>query len=322
MSSLMERNRRLVSSLVLALNCAGTGFGCRPAPSVVARAPVRLVMPTPAAPGPELTDLLRTVEANGSRLRVVVQPTAGSVLVVSQLQQGSGELGVAQSDVVYLAFRRGLSGNHEPHVNLRGVAVGGLNRLVVYVRRTSAIETLADLRGKRVAISPSGTAGELLTKTVLEASGITTHDIDMRVHQIRDMARYFDTEDLDAMIMVGTFDPDSYTSQIPREKLRIVSVDPPTIERLRAEYPFIKPADIAWHDAQTRLRTFHTVGADSLVIARKDVPEAVIYAFTAAIMQSVPRNNAFAIDPDLAPATPIPLHPGAARYYRELQLLR
>jgi uncharacterized protein len=272
-------------------------------------------MPTPTAPSQNLQSFL-----NG--LRVVVQPTPGSVYVVSQLQQGQGDLGLAQSDVVYLAFRRGTSEDHQPHMNLRGVAVGGLNRLVVYVRRSSGISSIHDLRARRIAIAPSGTAGELLTRIVLEAGGLTYGDIDMRVHQIRDMGAHFDGEQLDAMIMVGTFNPTEIIRPVPRESLRVIAVDDTIIERIRAEYPFIKPAQVMWHDDRSNDRPIDTVGADSLLIARKDLPEAVVYKLTAAILQALPGNNVFAIDPDTAPATPIPLHPGAARYYRELQLLR
>lgn len=283
---------------------------------------LRFVRPTPSEPSLDQLKLMQSIEASGTDIRVAVQPSTGSVFVVSQLQQGKGDIGLAQADVVYLAFSRGVPDNPAPHNNLRGIAVGGINRLVVYGRRASAINGVSGLRGKRVAIAPAGTAGELLSRIVLEASGLTYNDIEVRVHQIRDMSRHFESEQLDAMIMVGALQPGGGTAPIPEDALRLISLDPAVIDRVRRDYPFIKPVEMTWHTETSTPQFAHSVGADSLLIARKDLPEAIVYRFTAAVMQAIPTNNTFAIDPDTAPATPIPLHPGAARYYRELQLLR
>jgi TRAP transporter TAXI family solute receptor len=313
-------NREL-GRFALLLGFSLSAANCTPASPAAAPVALRLVMPTPARSSQALLDFAKALETGDHSVRVAIKPSEGSVLVVSQLQQGKGDIGIAQSDVVYLAYRRGLK-DHTPYTNLRGVAVGGLNRLVIYVRRHSAINRLEDLRGKRVAISPPGTAGELLTRILLSAAGLTYDDFELQVHQIRDMPQRFVPDQLDAMIMVGSFDPNEITDPLPPDLLRVISIDAALVKTVRSEYPFVRPATINWDDEHNRRHTFESVGADSLLITRKDVPEEVIYALTAATLRAVPRHNPFSIDPDLAPATPIPLHPGAARYYRELQLLR
>lgn len=283
---------------------------------------LRLLLPSPGGPSDNVAALAKQMSSAASGLHVTVAPTPGSVFVVAGIQHGDGEIGVAQSDVVYLAYRRGTIQDVRPHLNLTGVAVGGINRLVVYVRRDMNINSVLDLRGRHVGVSPPGTAGELLTRTMLASHGLDFTDLKLHVHPIREMGRYFDTERLDAMIIVGGFDPETYIAPVKRDELRLLSLDPAAIGRLRGEYPFIKPAEIKWHNAQGEVENIRSVGADSLVVARKDLPEAVVYRFTSELLGALPGNNAFTIDPDTAPATPIPLHPGAARYYRELQLLR
>lgn len=295
---------------------------CRRERAIADATPIRLLLPSPATPSDSVVALMTRVNSSAAALRIVVEPTPGSGFVVSKMQRGDGEIGLAQSDVVYLAYRRGTAQDPYPHLNLTGVAVGGLNRLSVFVRRDTNINNIVDLRGRRVAVAPPGTAGELLTRMVLDAHGLNFKDLDVRVHQIREMGRYFEAEQLDAMIMVGTFDPESVTAPVTKDQLRLLPVDAAIISRLRGEYPFMKPAEITWHDAQRGVESVLSVGADSLVIARKDLPEAIVYKLTSELLGALPGNNPFAIDPDTAPATPIPLHPGAARYYRELQLLR
>jgi hypothetical protein len=70
-----------------------------------------------------------------------------------------------------------------------------------------------------------------------------------------------------------------------------------------------------------------TIGVDSILICRKDLSEEIVYQLTkqflamlSSLAKSAPQAAGF--DPDKASATPIPLHAGAARYYREQQMLK
>jgi len=69
------------------------------------------------------------------------------------------------------------------------------------------------------------------------------------------------------------------------------------------------------------------VGADGLLVCRGDVREDLVYQLTKEFFAQRParahsHGEAALIDPERGPATPIPLHPGAARYYREREILR
>jgi TRAP-type uncharacterized transport system substrate-binding protein len=58
-----------------------------------------------------------------------------------------------------------------------------------------------------------------------------------------------------------------------------------------------------------------------LVATRSTLSESDVYKMTKAFYQALPRLN-LRLDPNRAPATSVPLHPGAARYYREQELSR
>jgi len=64
------------------------------------------------------------------------------------------------------------------------------------------------------------------------------------------------------------------------------------------------------------------VGVDLLLVCRADLDSAVVYAITRALFEDIPRLARRQIDPYRAAATVIPLHPGAARYYREREMQR
>ena len=70
-----------------------------------------------------------------------------------------------------------------------------------------------------------------------------------------------------------------------------------------------------------------TIGVDNLLICLDSLPESLVYDMTRLLFETLPalaKNYVTArmINADQAPATPIPLHPGAARYYRERELFQ
>ncbi|WP_410960887.1 TAXI family TRAP transporter solute-binding subunit, partial [Salmonella sp. SAL4360] len=68
-----------------------------------------------------------------------------------------------------------------------------------------------------------------------------------------------------------------------------------------------------------------TIGIRTLLVCREDLPEDLVYRFTKIFYVALPRlrsrhSAVQFIDPELVPTTPIPLHAGAARFYREREL--
>ena len=94
---------------------------------------------------------------------------------------------------------------------------------------------------------------------------------------------------------------------------------------MRAQYPFLEPMIVKAGTYANQDDAVETVGVSNLLLCRRDLDEALVYQLTRAFFEALPRlataNPAAAlIDPEQAPATPIPLHPGAARYYREREI--
>src|SRR5262245_3459294 len=80
-------------------------------------------------------DLIQRFNGALPQTHINLQTTSGGVVVVSAVDGGQGQLGLAQSDVVYLAYRRGIERNQYPHKNLRAIAVLWVNTFYEEVRR-------------------------------------------------------------------------------------------------------------------------------------------------------------------------------------------
>jgi TRAP transporter TAXI family solute receptor len=272
--------------------------------------------------GPFSSDLVSRFNALPN-VRIVTQQTAGSLVVVSSLQDGRGDFGFSQADVVYLAYRRGIEPNMRPHTNLRAIAVRWVNSLNVVVPRASSIQRIEQLKGMRVGIVPTGSAGELFTRIVLEAHELAYSSVRPTFIENDEMPSQMLRGELDAAIMVSTPLSDRF-SPPDGSHLRLVPVRREIINQIRARYPFVKLVDTARGNGSQA--DHGTVGVDSVLVCRKDLSEEIVYQLTKeflSMLSSLSRSAPQAgLDPDQAAATPIPLHAGAARYYREQQILK
>jgi len=251
----------------------------------------------------------------------------GASAVVADLRVGTSQIGVAQqADAVYMAYRHGVEGDPTPYVNLRGVAVLWRNVLTVVVQRDGHYRGVTDLRGKRVGIFPAGTATEFLSRALLHAYGMSYSDVQPVFDA--NSAALMEKGELDAAIFVTPVLPDRVAEGLRQSgHLSVLSIPRSIINELLRAQPFLHPALIAASDLPPSATDLETVGIDALLICRDDLADEVVYQFTREFFAALPAlamNNPEAanVDVEKAPATPIPLHSGAARYYREREVLK
>lgn len=251
----------------------------------------------------------------------------GSSGSVDALQNGGAQLGFAQADIAYLAYSRGTTAIPEPHSNLRGIAVLWSNTAQIAVRRDSSIRTVSDLRGKRVAVGTPGTSTDVLAQIILKAYGMHYVDIqpkfmsfDARVQRMRD-------GQIDAAFVVTAVPAPVIEQMQINPGIRLIPIDSDRINALRGQYPFLRPVTLPPGTYAQQESAIAAVSIDELLICPRDLDDGLVYRLTKAFFDALPalaKVNAAArtIDLDEAPGTPIPLHPGAARYYREREIDR
>jgi TRAP transporter TAXI family solute receptor len=272
-------------------------------------------------------DLIKSLNRALPQTRIGLQSTSGGVVVVSAVDGGQGQLGLAQSDVVYLAYRRGIERNQYPHKNLRAIAVLWVNTFYVVVRDDSPFRSIKDLKGRRVGIILPGTSGEFSTRIVLGAHGMSYADVQTTFQPTDRLVEKLGQGEIDALfsaspVMLATARTLSQT--VP---LRLLPIGRAEVNQLRGSYPFLRPVTVAANQLRGQTQPIETLGAEWLLVCRSDLSEDLVYELTRAFFAQLPalardHGEAALIDPEQAPATPIPLHAGAARYYREREVLR
>jgi hypothetical protein len=299
------------------------GAACRtPAPPPARRA-LRLTTGTPGASFHPLSQALASVWAEGlPDLAIASRDSPGSIANLEAMLRGEADIGLAYADVAYAAYAGQLGSTRQKAGHVRGVAVLELSPVHLVIRRGAGIRRIEDLRGRRVAIGLPGSGSAVTAEMVLKA-----HDLDIeavRVEALRynEAASRLGAGGVDALFVTGREPIDAVRAAV-NAGARIVAIQGPAIERLRHDYPFFRRTVVPGGTYPGHPDTIETIGLDNILVCRTGLDEGLVHDLTQVFFAGLPALRMVSeIDLDQAPATPIPLHDGAARYYRERELSR
>lgn len=302
---------------------AAASMACRPAEAPPPHTPVLRVS---TAFGPLSLRLIeeyrRTVP--GVEIRQHQSPSSGDTLRL--IQAGEVDLGVVLADDAYRAYWDEATAEARADSRVRGVSLLQPLPMYLVVRPGSGIHSVGDLKGRSVAVGTRNNSTWKLATLVLDAFDL--HPVTIKEYQTRAAA----AEDLkkgalDAMVLPGYVYPDEQTAEVMRSGGYLVPIEGPPIDQLRRDSPFIRAVMVPRDLYPGQDCMIATVGIDMVIVCSRDLDEPLVYQLTQQLFNVFPRlagieANLRFLNLDEAPATPIPLHPGAARYFRERELSR
>jgi TRAP transporter TAXI family solute receptor len=245
---------------------------------------------------------------------------------VDAMEAGKVDLALEDAETAYLAYTRGTAVNANPHQRLRAIAVMFSIAVQVAVPERTGITRIDDLRGRRVDVGPSGTSVDRAARVILESYGIGFDDI-VPTFGSGDTLERFKNGDLDARFFYSAFQHPAIANINREIALRVLPIDRARLGAIQERHHFLKWTTIPAGTYAGQPHDIRTVGMDVLLLCRRDLPDALVYDLTRTLFDAVPvlekaHQAARAIDPERGPTASIPLHPGAARFYREREILK
>ena len=252
------------------------------------------------------------------------QESGGMLANVDYLQSGVGDVTFTQSDIAYTALTKGTEANPSPHTTLRGLAVTWMVALHLVVGPKVDFHSLKDLRGKKVGIGLPGGGTGITAQIILAQSGMPLSEVHLVRVPPTQVASHLADGTIDAEFITGAYPADLVRAALAAPGARLVPIQGSGISNLKATYPFLRPVVIPAR-IYGQSEDIHTVGVDVLFICRENLSEEIVYrmltTFFDGIQDLAQRQPVFrSVSLSQAPATPIPLHRGAARFYREREL--
>jgi len=274
--------------------------------------------------GVGLSQLFRQVvpEAN-----IAVQATAASAENLQLLQAGRGEVGFTLGDVLSDAWEgRAEAGFTTPLTRLRAMAGLYSNYVQIVASASSGVRTLADLKGKRISVGAPGSGTELNARAIVRAAGLTYDDFSkVEYLSFSESVELIKNRQLDITLQSAGLGVASLRDLAASLPIVVVPIPADVVRKVGRDVyrPATIPANV--YDGQSE--AVETAAIQNVLVTHEGVADDVVYRMTKAMFEhldqlvaahvaakEISRENA-------AQGLPVPLHPGAAAYFKEAGLL-
>lgn len=331
----------LLAGLLVAAGCQAPRAGDQPTPTSAA---------TGATATPNFSGKTVTVATGGTggvyivygaglakvltnRLGVAgsAQTTTASVDNMKFIRDKKVELAFTLADTALDSVKGNAQFKSPEQPNAKGVALAALYPNVTHIvtKEGLGINTVAELKGKRVSVGAAGSGTEVIANRVLEAYGLTQADLQPQKLGIADSANGLRDGRLDAFFWSGGL-PTGAVSDLanaPGLTLKFLAHDD-VVQKMADKYdklyvPATLPAGTYKNTAEVKVS-----GVQNLLVAHADMDEALVYAILKTMFDN--KADLDVIHPEAKKLTlqsavvgsPIPFHPGAIRFYKEKGVMK
>jgi TRAP transporter TAXI family solute receptor len=259
------------------------------------------------------------------------QASNGSVANVNAIAGGALESGFSQADVATWAQTDTGIYEGKPGVpGLRLIANLYPESVHIVVRKGSGIKTVADLKGKRVALDEPGSGTLVNARAILAAYGVKESDIKPEYIKPNQAGDKWKDGALDAFFFTGGA-PAGAIAELASSGagIELIPIEGPQAEALRKSSPFFAPDTIP-ADTYKGIGTVHTLAVGAQWVTSDKADANVVYEIVKALY-SEPAQKTLAAGhakgklitkENAVKGAGIPFHPGAERYFREAGVLK
>ena len=253
---------------------------------------------------------------------LTVNATGGSTENARLLGAEENEFAMIQSDVFSYAHQGIELFDGNPVTNFQAVTACYPEMVQIVVRKDSGIESVADMRGKKICVGAVGSGYEVAARQILGAYGMTYDDI---VETFADQATAKNgVQDgtFDGMFLCSGYPNGNVTELSLSGKIEVITIDQEHLDILTKEYPFYSVFTTET-DEYNLGHEITSVAVKCMLVCLDSFSEDEIYALTKAIYENLEdiqeinaKANYMSLE-DALSGIPSDLHPGAARYFEE-----
>jgi TRAP transporter TAXI family solute receptor len=257
-----------------------------------------------------------------------VQATKASAENLNLLQAGRGEIAFTLGDALSDAYK----GNEEagfktPLKKLRGIAGIYSNYIQIVASADSGIKSLADLKGKRVAVGAPKSGTEINARAILRGAGMSYKDLGkVEYLPFGESVELMKNRQLDATLISAGLGVSAIRDLATAVKIVIVPVPKDVIAKIGD--PAYISGTIPANTYEGQAQAAETAAIKNFLVTHEGVPTETVYKMTKGLYEHLDQlvaahAAAKAIKREEGPKDmPVPLHPGAEKYYREVGLIK
>ncbi|MBP5979406.1 MAG: TAXI family TRAP transporter solute-binding subunit [Halomonas sp.] len=255
--------------------------------------------------------------------QATAEVTGASVENMGLIMRGDADLATALADTVYQAYTG--TGDFEGRQveNTRALASIYPNAVQLVTLAESDIQSISDLAGKRVSVGAPGSGTELNARAVLEANGISYEDFTPQRLNFNETADAIRDGDIDAGFWSVGPPTSSILNLAATRDIRLIGLSDEEIANAQEEEAVFAPYELAAGMYDGMDEAVQTIGIPNVLVVNADMDEELAYQLTQLLFEHTdeliavhPAANDTTVEFTMQ-STPVPLHPGAIRYFEE-----
>ena len=256
--------------------------------------------------------------------QATAEVTGASVENMGLIMRGDADMALALADTVYQAYTG--TGDFEGRQieNTRALASVYPNAVQLVTLAESDIESIADLAGKRVSVGAPGSGTELNARALLEANGVSYEDFTPQRLNFNETADAIRDGDIDAGFWSVGPPTSSILNLAATRDIRLIGLSDEEIANAQEAEAVFAPYELAAGMYDGMDEAVQTIGIPNVLVVNSDMDEEFAYQLTQLLFENTdeliavhPAANDTTIEFTMN-STPVPLHPGAIRYFEEV----
>ena len=256
--------------------------------------------------------------------QATAEVTGASVENMGLIMRGDADLALALADTVYQAYNGSGDFDGRQIENTRALASVYPNAVQLVTLAESDIETIADLAGKRVSVGAPGSGTELNARALLEANGISYEDFTPQRLNFNETADAIRDGDIDAGFWSVGPPTSSILNLAATRDIRLIGLSDEEVANAQEAEAVFAPYELAAGMYDGMDESVQTIGIPNVLVVNSDMDEELAYQLTQLLFENTdeliavhPAANDTTIEFTMN-STPVPLHPGAIRYFEEV----
>jgi len=313
----------LITVLVAAVGSFATG-------QTEAAAPVKEVQLNWAAAGvtgtyyPLSVGMANIINKYYPEIKITIETTGGGVENARLVGAGDNDIGLANSNYCLFALQ-----GVEPYkqaYKLHSVAYLYPTAMHFIVKADSPIRSIADMKGRKVAVGPAGGGTIQVLRDMLPFYGLQESDLRLSYISFADGSNALRDGNVDVNMVIAGPPATAAKELAETVKVRFIPVEREIIKKMYDKYGYYVPVVFPKAMYNTPEDVL-TIGGGVQWIVRDGLDADVVYKMTKAVFDHLPEAAAIHpiaqyIKPADAIQVSVPLHPGAEKYFREAGVIK
>ena len=268
--------------------------------------------------------LADAISGYDEQIKVNISASNGSFTNVEGITGGQFDMGLVSGDVAYAAYNGTDEFDGQPVKSLRAVGAVYSSLSNWMAPSSEGLRYVHELAGRRVVIGPQGSTTDLAARIALQTAGITSSNTTLENFGLGYGSQEVMKGNMDAVHGFAGIPIYGLTELAQAVPCRVLKYTPKELEKILSENSFYYNAVIPAGTYPGQLEDVDTFGIKCLLCVGEDMDEELVYQLTKILDESKPQlaksHEALAslTQPGfMSSSLPIPLHPGAERYYIE-----